>query len=35
VRTHYDAVYMAQVNLVLTLLGLLLVRDAARRAEAR
>jgi len=35
VRTHYDAAYMAQVNLVLTLLGLLLVRDAARRAEAR
>jgi len=35
VRTYYDTAYMAQVNLVLTLLGLLLVRDAARRAEAR
>jgi len=31
VRTHHDLGYMALVNLVLTLAGLLLARDAARR----
>lgn len=31
VRTIYDMGYMAKVNLVLTLLGLFLVRDAGRR----
>lgn len=35
VRTHYDMEYMATVNLVLTLLGLWLVRDAARRVRQR
>lgn len=35
VRTHYDVGYMASINLVLTLCGLLLLRDAATRAEAR
>lgn len=34
VRTHYDVAYMASVCAVLTLLGLLLVRDAGRRVEA-
>jgi len=34
VRTHYDLLYMASVNLVLSLVGLVLVRDAARRAES-
>jgi ABC-type polysaccharide/polyol phosphate export permease len=34
VRTHYDAAYMAECCLVLTLLGLFLVRDAALRVEA-
>jgi capsular polysaccharide transport system permease protein len=33
VRTHYDASYMALCNLTLTLVGLLLVRDAGRRIE--
>jgi capsular polysaccharide transport system permease protein len=33
VRTHYDASYMALCCLVLTLIGLLLVRDAGRRVE--
>jgi capsular polysaccharide transport system permease protein len=33
VRTHYDAGYMAMCCLVLTLIGLLLVRDAGRRVE--
>ena len=33
VRTHYDASYMALCCLLLTLLGLLLVRDAGRRVE--
>jgi ABC-type polysaccharide/polyol phosphate export permease len=33
VRTHYDVGYMAFVNLVLTLAGLLLMRGAARRVE--
>ena len=32
IRTHYDMSYMAGVNLVLTLAGLLLVRAAGRRA---
>jgi ABC-type polysaccharide/polyol phosphate export permease len=31
VRTHYDIAYMATINLVLTLWGLMLVRDAGRR----
>lgn len=31
VRTHYDVGYMAFINLVLTLVGLLLVRDAGHR----
>lgn len=35
VRTHYDIGYMATVSLVLTLLGLLLVRDAGRRVGSR
>lgn len=33
VRTHYDVAYMAMVCLVLTLLGLMLARDAERRIE--
>ena len=33
VRTHYDLGYMATCCLVLTLVGLFLVRDAGRRAE--
>jgi ABC-type polysaccharide/polyol phosphate export permease len=33
VRTHYDASYMALCCLVLTLVGLFLVRDAGRRVE--
>ena len=33
VRTHYDVAYMALFCLVLTLLGLLLARDAERRVE--
>jgi ABC-type polysaccharide/polyol phosphate export permease len=33
VRTHYDASYMALCCLVLTLLGLVLIRDAGRRVE--
>ena len=35
VRTHYDVAYMASVNLVLTLVGLFVLRDAANRVEAR
>jgi capsular polysaccharide transport system permease protein len=35
VQTHYDLGYMALVNLVLTLLGLALLRDAGNRVEAR
>jgi ABC-type polysaccharide/polyol phosphate export permease len=35
VRTHYDISYMAAANLVLTALGLFLLRDASRRVEAR
>ena len=35
VRTHYDVAYMASVNLVLTLVGLFILRDAANRVEAR
>lgn len=31
IRTHYDVSYMAAINLVLTFVGLLLVRDAGRR----
>jgi capsular polysaccharide transport system permease protein len=31
VRTHYDIGYLATVNLVLTLVGLFVLRDAARR----
>lgn len=34
VRTHYDVAYMATCCLVLTLTGLFLTRDAARRVEA-
>jgi capsular polysaccharide transport system permease protein len=34
VRTHYDASYMALCCSVMTLVGLLLVRDAGRRVEA-
>lgn len=34
VRTHHDLGYMAMANLVLTLTGLLLARDAAGRVEA-
>lgn len=34
VRTHYDVGYMAVANLVLTLGGLYLVREAGRRVEA-
>lgn len=33
VRTHFDASYMALICLILTLVGLLLVRDAGRRVE--
>jgi capsular polysaccharide transport system permease protein len=33
VRTHYSATYLAGVDLVLTLIGLSLVRDVARRVE--
>lgn len=35
VRTHYDLAYMASINLVLTLMGLFLLKDAARKVEAR
>ncbi|MBT9486705.1 MAG: ABC transporter permease [Rubrivivax sp.] len=35
VRTHHDIGYMALINLGLTFLGLLLLRDAARRVEAK
>ncbi len=35
VRTHYDIGYVALVNLVLTLLGLALLRDAAKRTEMK
>jgi capsular polysaccharide transport system permease protein len=35
VRTHYDLAYMASVNLVLTVVGLLLVRDASHRVGSR
>lgn len=35
VRTHYDMGYMAGISLVMTLLGLLLVRDAGRRVGSR
>jgi capsular polysaccharide transport system permease protein len=35
IRTHFDWAYMFQANLVLTLVGLLVTRDAARRVEAR
>lgn len=35
VRTHYDIAYMAGCNLLLTLAGLAVLRDAGRRAEAR
>lgn len=35
VRTHYDIGYMAFINLVLTLIGLFLLRDAGHRVEAR
>jgi capsular polysaccharide transport system permease protein len=34
VHTHYDMPYMATINLVLTLLGLLVQRNAARHVEA-
>jgi ABC-type polysaccharide/polyol phosphate export permease len=35
VRTHYDMGYMASVNLGLTILGLMLLRDAARRRGSK
>jgi capsular polysaccharide transport system permease protein len=35
VRTHYDLGYMAMCNLVLSALGLLLVRDAGRRVGSK
>lgn len=35
VRTHYDIGYMSLVNLVLTLLGLFILRDAGNRVESR
>ncbi|MDC8772731.1 ABC transporter permease [Roseateles albus] len=35
VRTHHDMAYMATINLVLTLLGLFLVRDAGKRVGSR
>lgn len=35
VRTHHDVGYMALVSLVLTLVGLVLVRDAGRRVGSR
>jgi len=35
VRTHYDMGYMASVNLGLTILGLLLLRDASRRVGSK
>ena len=35
VKTHYDMGYMAAVNLVLTVVGLFLVRDAGNRVESR
>jgi capsular polysaccharide transport system permease protein len=35
VRTYYDLGYMASVNLGMTLVGLLLVRDASRRVRQR
>jgi ABC-type polysaccharide/polyol phosphate export permease len=35
VHTHYDVAYMAGINLVLTLAGLALLRDAGMRVEAR
>lgn len=35
VTTHYDMVYMAEVNLALLFLGLGLLRNAARRLEAK
>ena len=33
VRTHYDVGYMASCNLVMTLVGLFLARDAGERVE--
>lgn len=35
VHTHHDMAYMASINLVLTLSGLFLLKDAARHVEAR
>ncbi|MCC9595501.1 MULTISPECIES: ABC transporter permease [unclassified Rubrivivax] len=35
VRTHYDISYMCMANLVLTLIGLFLVRDAGNRVGSR
>jgi len=35
VRTHYDISYMASVNLGLTIIGLLLLRDASRRVGSK
>ena len=34
VRSHYDIGYMALCSIVLTLVGLYLVRDAGRKVEA-
>lgn len=35
VTTHYDAVYVAKVNMALLLIGLALLRNASRRLEAQ
>jgi len=35
VKTHYDLGYMAMINLVLTVMGFALLKDAAKRVEAR
>jgi ABC-type polysaccharide/polyol phosphate export permease len=35
VHTHYDMAYMASINLGLTVFGLLLLRDASRKAGSK
>ena len=35
VRTHYDLAYMALINLILSFVAMALMKDAARRVEAR
>ncbi len=35
VKTHYDVGYLATVNLVLTLIGLIVQREAAKHVEAQ